>query len=85
MESNEVDILIDEDGTKYYVLKNSNILYSKKIVNYSNNLKELYSKMYYKGKLLHREDGPAIEWADGSKYWYKNGKLNKEDGPARTS
>jgi hypothetical protein len=19
---------------------------------------------------LHREDGPAIEWADGTKYWY---------------
>jgi hypothetical protein len=21
----------------------------------------------------HREDGPAIEWADGSKCWYLNG------------
>jgi len=24
--------------------------------------------------LLHREDGPAIEWADGSKEWRLNGK-----------
>ena len=31
---------------------------------------------------LHREDGPAIEWADGSKEWYRNGQLHREDGPA---
>ena len=24
---------------------------------------------------LHREDGPAIEYANGDKYWYFNGKL----------
>ena len=23
---------------------------------------------------LHREDGPAVEWADGSKFWYINGE-----------
>ena len=23
---------------------------------------------------LHREDGPACEWADGYKAWYLNGK-----------
>jgi antitoxin component YwqK of YwqJK toxin-antitoxin module len=32
--------------------------------------------------LLHREDGPAIEYADGSKEWYRNGKRHREDGPA---
>jgi hypothetical protein len=31
---------------------------------------------------LHREDGPAIECADGYKAWYLNGKLHREDGPA---
>ena len=31
---------------------------------------------------IHREDGPAIEWDDGSKEWYKNGKKHREDGPA---
>jgi len=30
----------------------------------------------------HREDGPAIEYADGSKWWCLNGKLHREDGPA---
>jgi hypothetical protein len=31
---------------------------------------------------LHREDGPAIEYADGGKEWRKNGKLHHDDGPA---
>jgi len=30
----------------------------------------------------HREDGPAIEWADGNKSWYKHGKRHREGGPA---
>ena len=31
---------------------------------------------------LHREDGPAIEWSDGSKEWYLKGQRHREDGPA---
>ena len=31
---------------------------------------------------LHREDGPAVERANGTKEWFKNGKLHREDGPA---
>jgi hypothetical protein len=27
----------------------------------------------------HREDGPAIEYADGDKYWYINGKYFSKD------
>jgi hypothetical protein len=30
----------------------------------------------------HREDGPAVEWADGDKHWFLNGKPHREDGPA---
>jgi len=30
----------------------------------------------------HREDGPAIEFADGSKSWYLHGHHHREDGPA---
>jgi len=30
-------------------------------------------RWYLKGK-LHREDGPAIEWANGTKHWYLKGK-----------
>jgi|SRR5579859_6218621 len=31
---------------------------------------------------LHRENGPAIEYADGTKYWYVYDKLHRLDGPA---
>ena len=31
---------------------------------------------------LHREDGPAIEYPNGTKAWYLNGKHHREDGPA---
>ena len=32
--------------------------------------------------LLHREDGPAVEYTDGFKAWYKNGARHRENGPA---
>jgi hypothetical protein len=31
---------------------------------------------------LHREDGPALIDAYGSKFWYRNDELHREDGPA---
>jgi hypothetical protein len=42
-------------------------------------------KCYYSDremKISHREDGPAIEDADGYKAWFINGKRHREDGPA---
>ena len=40
------------------------------------------TKSWWLNGKLHREDGPAIEYAGGSKEWYLNGKLHREDGPA---
>ncbi len=31
---------------------------------------------------LHRDDGPAIEYANGGKFWYVEGSIHREDGPA---
>ena len=31
---------------------------------------------------FHREDGPAVEGANGDNHWYKDGKHHREDGPA---
>ena len=31
---------------------------------------------------LHREGGPAVEYANGSKAWYLNGEFHRQDGPA---
>jgi len=33
-------------------------------------------------KVLHREDGPAIECASGDKFWCVNGKCHRMNGPA---
>jgi hypothetical protein len=43
------------------------------------------SKLYYKDRqmtIIHREDGPAVEWYDGGKEWLINGERHREDGPA---
>jgi hypothetical protein len=40
------------------------------------------TKRWYLNDQLHREDGPAVEYADGSKLWYLNGQCHREDGPA---
>jgi len=39
-------------------------------------------KSWYLNDELHREDGPAIEWANGDKSWYLNDERHREDGPA---
>ena len=31
---------------------------------------------------VHREDGPAVIWADGGQEWWLNGQRHREDGPA---
>ena len=33
--------------------------------------------------LLHREDGPAITYADGTFCWVRHGLIHREDGPSR--
>jgi hypothetical protein len=48
-------------------------------------IKQLGNKVYYKDKamtIVHREDGPAIYYTDGSKSWHLNGMFHREDGPA---
>jgi hypothetical protein len=43
---------------------------------------EYGTKFWRLNGLLHREDGPAVEWPDGDKDWYVNGKRHRVDGPA---
>ena len=43
------------------------------------------TKIYYKDKemtIVHRLDGPAVEYTDGHKEWYVNGNKHRLDGPA---
>ena len=39
-------------------------------------------RYYNSANQLHREGGPAVEYADGAKYWHQYGLLHREDGPA---
>jgi len=39
---------------------------------------ELHNKVEYRlNGVLHRLDGPAIEWANGGKEWWVDGKLHR--------
>lgn len=40
------------------------------------------NKFYYKNDLFHREDGPALDYVNGTKKWFQNGKKHRLDGPA---
>ena len=47
-----------------------------------------FGNKFWKNKegLLHRLDGPALEWpGGGGKRWYENGLLHRLDGPAYTT
>ena len=35
-----------------------------------------------KCKILHRENGPAVECTNGHKEWHQNGQRHRTDGPA---
>ena len=37
---------------------------------------------WYFNDKLHREDGPAIEWLDGTKQWFIHDQKHRENGPA---
>jgi hypothetical protein len=52
------------------------------MIEYTVKVYDYGTKHWYLNGKRHREDGPAIEWADGDKCWYLDGKLHREDGPA---
>jgi hypothetical protein len=38
--------------------------------------------VHVRGGRLHREDGPALEWAHGTREWYRRGRRHRDGGPA---
>jgi hypothetical protein len=40
------------------------------------------SEWHWFNDSLHREDGPAVMYANGDFAWYKHGKRHRLDGPA---
>ena len=45
-------------------------------------IKEDVVRYYDENDELHRIDGPAVEYTNGSKYWFVEGKYHRLDGPA---
>ena len=65
--------LSDKERT-WYILKGYNIT----IDHWGN-------RVWYLNGKRHREDGPAIEWADGTRYWFLNGEpMSEEEFKERT-
>ena len=50
--------------------------------NYIEIIKKENITTWYKNKLIHRDDGPDIEYLNGSKEYWVNGNLHRENGPA---
>lgn len=40
------------------------------------------TKSYFLNGMLHRTDGPAVEYHNGTQNWYLNNELHRTDGPA---
>ena len=38
-------------------------------------------KSWYQNGEIHREDGHAVEMANGTRFWYRKGEVHREDGP----
>lgn len=39
-------------------------------------------RAWFREGVLHKADGPAVVYADGSREWYREGVRDREDGPA---
>jgi hypothetical protein len=39
-------------------------------------------KWFNEEGILHRTDGPAVIWEDGTCFWMINNRFHREDGPA---
>lgn len=64
-EPEDYDILIEEDGSKFWYYEGKLHREDGPAVEYSYGTKF----WYYYGN-IHREDGPAVEWTDGCKAWF---------------
>jgi hypothetical protein len=57
-----------------------NIFKKLGLVDYDGDSWRIYKSYYNKDLQLHRTDGPAVEYPDGTKRWYLNDKLHRTDG-----
>ena len=73
------------NGSKYWYLEGVNYTEEEFLAKMSDQpeVDEVGTKRWKNAEgQLHRDDGPAIEHADGSKEWWVEDKLHRLDGPA---
>lgn len=64
----------------FYCNKNNNKMSKVSMSSFSYDDKKGYE--YRLNGLLHRDDGPARIYSNGTTQWYQNGLLHRRDGPA---
>jgi hypothetical protein len=67
---------------KYSIIHCKDGSYNKEFCSQSFMCILLNKTFYWKGYLIHKVNGPAIEYYSGSKEWWLNGQLHRKDGPA---
>jgi len=73
---------IDEDGDKFYYKDKAMTILHREDGPAFESVSANGCKLWYLNDKSHREDGPAVEYADGSNAWFINGKYHREDRPA---
>lgn len=73
-------MIITAFGERQWYIKNMTMLHREDGPALENIVNGTFTWYYY--GMVHRINGPAIEWSDGSEEWYQNGKRHRLDGPA---
>ena len=66
----------ETNGNKFWIQNSKNLDLSSSVEILSGGYK------WYLNGMLHREDGPAIEWYNDEKEWYQNNRKHRINGPA---
>ncbi len=45
-------------------------------------IEKFFCKGWWLNYKIHRDDGPALIWPDGTQHWYQNGLRHRINGPA---
>ena len=71
-------LLLNTTGYNKYT---DEVLAKLKSMGYDVRKDDTYVRWYLNGK-IHRVNGPAVEFADGTREWWSNGKIHRVNGPA---
>jgi hypothetical protein len=80
MYRNAKKTIINTDNCTYHLINGKYHKEGAPAIEYDEN--SICKFVWYYNDLIHREDGPAIEFYDGTKEWWLFGKRHRENGPA---